>query len=85
MLLIAEIILTIFAWRKGWRWYALLPLAIAFGIGFFMGIGIGASGGDISTVKGIGIIFDILAVIVLIVMCVKGPKSKELSETPKTE
>jgi hypothetical protein len=37
MLLIAEIILTIFAWRAGWKWLALIPVGVAFLIGFIIG------------------------------------------------
>ena len=74
MLLIAEIILTVFAWRKGWKWRALLPVGIAFGIGLI----IGASGGGVTE----GIIFiDVAAVIALIVMVSKAPKSYSLPET----
>ena len=85
MLLILEIILTVFAWRKGWRWLALLPIGIGILIGFFMGFGVGASGGSIDSIKGISLVFDIVVVIVLIIMCVKGPKLKEITEEPKKE
>lgn len=78
-MLIIEIILTVFAWRKGWRWVALLPIAIALLIGLFMGFGIGASGGNVEGAMGMGIILDILAVIALIIMIVKGPKSNDLT------
>jgi uncharacterized membrane protein YfcA len=87
MLLIAEIILTIFAWRKGWRWLGLIPLAIPLCIGIVMGIGIGISGGSIDDLPSWTVIFDILAVIALIVMVSVNPKSKEItgaSEPPKT-
>jgi hypothetical protein len=29
-MIIIEILLTIFAWRKGWRWFSLIPIATAF-------------------------------------------------------
>jgi len=32
-MLIAEIIMTVIAWRRGWRWQALLPMAVAFMVG----------------------------------------------------
>lgn len=70
---IIEIILTIFVWRKGWRWLALLPIGIALLIGFIIGISVGMAGGTPTT--GGGIIFiDILAIIALIIMLIKGPK-----------
>ena len=69
MLLIIEIVLTIFAWRNGWKWLALLPIGIAFAVGFFIGYGVALSGGttDISSV----VFLDIIAVIALIIMCIK--------------
>jgi hypothetical protein len=36
-MLIAEIILTFFAWRRGWKWFALIPGGVAMFIGFCMG------------------------------------------------
>lgn len=75
MMLIAEIILTIFAWRKGWRWYSLIPMAVALVFGFFLGAGIAASGGNTDSIRGLGIIIDILVVIVLIIMNIKIPNS----------
>lgn len=86
MLLVAEIILTTFAWRKGWKWLALLPIGIGLLIGFFMGFGVGASGGNVDSIKGVSFVLDVIVVIVLIVMNVVGPKSKENMDninTPK--
>jgi uncharacterized membrane protein YfcA len=83
MLLIAEIILTIFAWRKGWKWFALIPLGIALLLGFLIGVAIGGSGGSIDNVRGLSLVLDIIVVIILIVMNVKSPKSNESPEQPK--
>lgn len=82
-MLILEIILTIFAWRKGWRWLALLPMGIALLIGFIIGISIGANGGNVSSIGGGAIVIDIMAVIALIVMLVKGPKGSEQAKEEK--
>jgi hypothetical protein len=79
-MLIIEIVLTIFAWRKGWRWLALIPTALALCIGLLLGIGIAASGGSVSAPNAATIIIDVLAIIALIVMVTKGPKSKETNE-----
>ena len=70
MLLIAEIILTVFAWRNGWKWLALLPVGIAFIIGLI----IGASG--VTDLSGV-IFIDIIAVIALIIMVSKSKKPEE--------
>lgn len=86
-MLIIEIILTIFAWRKGWKWLALLPMGAALLLGILMGFFVGASGGDVDAAKGLAIILDIGAVIALIVMLVKTPKSATTTDTtaPKGE
>ena len=70
MLLIAEIILTIFAWRKGWKGLALIPLGVAFGLGLILGLN-GVAPYDLASL----IWVDVLAIIALIVMTVKGPKN----------
>jgi len=43
MLIIVEIALTIWAWRRGWKAWALLPLGIALLIGFLIGFIMGAA------------------------------------------
>lgn len=53
MLLILEVILTIFAWRKGWKWLALLPVGIVLILGLLIGFSIGISGGDVAPTTGI--------------------------------
>ncbi|MCM1564577.1 MAG: hypothetical protein NC238_01225 [Dehalobacter sp.] len=74
-MLIIEIILTIFVWRKGWKWLSLIPIGIALLVGFSIGFGAGMSGGAVN--PGNVILIDIFAIIALIIMLVKGPKSKE--------
>ena len=74
MLLFIEIILTIFAWRKGWKWLSLLPVGICVAIGFFIGL----TGGDLE-----GPAFfvpDLLATLALILMIIKGPKGNVKTE-----
>ena len=41
MLMIAEIMLTVAAWKKGWKGYALLPGAIGFAVAFLIGATMG--------------------------------------------
>jgi hypothetical protein len=77
MLLILEIILTIFAWRRGWNWLALLPVGIVLALAFLIGLSVGASGGDASTVIGIALILDISAIIALVIMICIPKKEKE--------
>ena len=70
-----QIILTIVVWFRGWKWYALLPMASAFVLGIFIGM----TGGDI---KVPALIADGLAVIALIVMCFVKPKTKIVGYQP---
>ena len=62
-MLIVEIILCIVAatWR-GWKWLAAIPLAVP----FVLGIVTAAGNGDIGTAG----LFDVIAIIILIVMCI---------------
>jgi hypothetical protein len=74
-MLILEIILTIVAWNKGWRWLSLIPLATA----FFIGVCIGLSGGTVD----MNVIFiDILAVVALIIMSFTKPKETPTNSPP---
>lgn len=72
-MLIIEIILTVFAWRKGWKWTSLIPIGTAFLIGLMFGL----SGGVDTSTPGV-IFIDILAIIALILMVVYPPKSDNL-------
>lgn len=72
-----QIILTIVVWFRGWKWYALLPMACAFVLGLFIGM----SGGDITVPA---LIADILADVALIVMCFVKPKAKNVP-IPETQ
>ena len=97
-MLFLEIILTIFAWRKGWRWWALVPVGICLLIGFIIGFLIGANGGSVNDIGAAGWIFDVGAIIALIFMlCIKpqskideeeelakAAKAKKVAETPKS-
>jgi hypothetical protein len=71
--LIIEIMLTIKAWRKGWRGYALLPLGILLPAGFLLGIVIGASGGGLEQALPVGILLEIACIGVLIRLAARGP------------
>jgi len=74
MLLAAEIFLTITAWRRGWKAYALLPGGLTLLLGFLIGLSIGASGGSADSIPGATILLDIACVISLIIMSAKPRK-----------
>ena len=90
MLLLIEGILTIVAWRKGWRNWALLPIEGRLIIGFMIGAFAYAMGIPESQLLNIPLVLlpiDLSAIGVLIVMCMKGRKraiisyAKEISES----
>ncbi len=80
---IIEIILTIFAWRNGWKWRSLIPLGIVLCIGLIAGFAIGVSGGDPSRAGWIRIL-DLGAIIALIIMVARKPEVQNpIDTTPK--
>lgn len=88
MLLIIEIALTVWAWMRGWKGFALLPLAIALPVGFVVGFVIGASGGNAQggAALGIGVFLDLAAIVALVFMIAMPRKSKARmqSQVPPT-
>lgn len=70
-MLIIEIILTVVAWRKGWNAWALLPLVCAMGAGFGIGFYLGATGQAEKANSPMMLLLDGVAIIALIVMCIK--------------
>jgi hypothetical protein len=76
MLLILEIGLAIWAWKRGWKGWALLPIGIGLAGGFLIGFIMGASGASMGSILGVGLVCDILLIITLIVMIAK-PRNKE--------
>ena len=71
MILILEIILTIVAWNRGWKAQALIPVGVVFVIGMIIGV---LSGGNSDVIQ-TAILFDILGVVALLVMAIKGKKT----------
>jgi hypothetical protein len=78
-MLIVEILLVIAAWSR-YKWIALLPLALAFGIGYIWG----ASGGDLDGAW----VIDVVAIVALVIMILAKPNpNKKIKEVvqPKKE
>lgn len=82
MLLILEIILTVQAWKKGWKWRALLPVAITMGAAFITGYVTAASGNAIENPFAF-IIFDILLIITQIVMIARPREAGSASSVQR--
>ena len=68
MLLILEIALTIWAWRRGWKTWSLVPLGAAIGIAFLLGF----AGVALDEASLMWLLPDLAAIISLIVMVSKG-------------
>ncbi|MFC1935949.1 hypothetical protein ACFLX9_04275, partial [Chloroflexota bacterium] len=77
---IGEIALTIFVWRRGWRWWSLLPIGLVLLVGFVIGVLLAASRADneiieiIEIFESASILLDLAGVIPLVVMATKGRK-----------
>lgn len=71
MILILEILLTVKAYKKGWRAWALLPPVVITGIGLLL-VGAGGPAANISPFAYLP--FDLLIVGILGVMAWKGPQ-----------
>jgi len=83
MLLILEICLTIAAWHRGWKGWALLPLAIGLGIGFLVGLILGASGASEESIFAVGIVGDVICIGALIAMIIKPRKKSQYLESAR--
>jgi len=78
---IFQIILTIIARNRGWRWLSLIPIAVGLVLGFLIGaIGI-SMGYSIEDLRW-SIILDLLLYAVLIYMCLK-PKQNNTEKLPE--
>lgn len=80
MLLIAEIWLTIRAWRKGWKGWALLPAGCMVVLGLLVGVALGDTPSGANNLSFIALIIDLLGIVVLIVMNKATPEKKEKKE-----
>jgi len=69
--LAASIILAILAWRKGWRWIAIIPVLCL----FIIAVVDMALGSALSDISGFGLIVGIVFIVWLIYMVFKTPKS----------
>jgi hypothetical protein len=80
MLLVLEIMLTITAWRKGYKGFALIPVGFA----IMTGLLIGANNPDADVLSVIWV--DILAIVVLGVMIAvaQTTENKEVKETEES-
>jgi hypothetical protein len=78
--IVIQLALAAIAFFRGWRWYALIPLAVVFCLGFLSG-----AAGHAQDMAGALVMFDLLGMVALAVMCIwVHPKIKERNEAIKT-
>src|SRR4030042_6179325 len=75
--LIPEIGLTIWAWNRGWKGWALLPVPLGYAAAFLMGFIMGAMGFSENDIIAPALILEGLIFAVLIFMIAKGRKQEE--------
>lgn len=78
MLMILEIWLTVSAWRKGWKGWAIVPGACVVAIAVFAAAG----GADQTTLMGTGFVLDVLTVVALAVMVAVPRRQAEVQANP---
>lgn len=74
MLLILEIMLTIAAWKRGWKALALIPVGLAFLVGLVIA-GSMEPGADPSEILPFALVGDGLAIVALVVMSMTGRRA----------
>jgi len=84
MLLVLEIALTIAAWQRGWKGWALLPLGGFFLLALIVGFIMGAAGASEDSVLGMGFVFDLASIVVLIGMIAKPRRKTQELESKQT-
>jgi hypothetical protein len=85
MIALIEIVLTIVAYRKGWKLKALLPLASSLVAAFLMGIALGAGGGSVQRAMPAFFMVDVVCLGVLIGLCVRAPRNSSAAFRDRRE
>ncbi len=72
MILLIEIALTVWVWKRGWKALALIPLGACLFLGFVIGLFLStAAYVDPGAIYSL-VVFDLLAIVALIIMGVRG-------------
>lgn len=74
MLLVLEIFLTVIAWRKGWKGWALLPTGITMLFGILLGAAVEAPGGSPQAAYPVAFLADLGNVAVLVGLSTRAPR-----------
>ena len=79
---IVLIVFIVFAWRKGWKGWALLPLVVCFGAALFLGAASAEAGLDEVVLIAIGLGLDILCIATLACMANCAPGLARQKQQP---
>jgi hypothetical protein len=83
VLLVLEIILTVVAWKRGWRWLALLPLGSGLLTAFALGFVMGALGASENHIFVIGLACDLVAIVGLCILIATHRKPAPAMPLPR--
>jgi hypothetical protein len=83
MMIIIELILTVISWHRGWRWWALLPLIIAFGIRVSMVLMVGMFAINISEDEFILLTLPLDGVVCIVLTILAVRKPRAVHSTPQ--
>ncbi len=61
------------AWKRGWRWWALLPLEALLGMSFFIGLAVTAAGGSVEKAMPVNFLLELGTLISLVVLALRKP------------
>ena len=75
MLLVMEIMLTISAWKKGWKGFALLPLALVLLLAASLGQNV-----ELADSFALGLGLDIVCIVVLLLLNMRQSETKQDDE-----
>jgi uncharacterized membrane protein YfcA len=73
-MLFIEIALAVAAWKRGWRWRALLPFAAAYAVAFVVGAAVGAGGGAFEPALPVFFLIEVALVIALVLLARREPR-----------
>lgn len=82
--MLLQIILAIVAWKRGWKAWALMPLAVTVVLGFAIGVVAGVQGDSFEDVMPLALVLDGACIMTLIVLIAR-PRKVSVNDHKKAE
>jgi len=79
--IVIQIGLTLWAWNRGWKAWALLPVGIPFVAGLVWGVYTGINGATVANMESVLILMDLSSMVILVGMIGKGRNPVMASST----